>query len=230
MKQNIHIMARGDVVSADMSNRIFIKNKRLKESSKKWLRRHLTDPYVARAKEEGYRSRAAYKLLEINEKFNILGKNNLVIDLGAAPGGWSQVASIMCGKVIAVDLLDMDPIDNVTFIRGNFLDGSTIIHLQDKLEGKAPTIILSDMAPSTCGIRKVDHIRIMNLIEEVFEFAKTFLAEDGTMVAKVFQGGTEPPLLRELQKHFSKIHHFKPRSSRKESSEMYLVAVGFQRK
>jgi 23S rRNA (uridine2552-2'-O)-methyltransferase len=213
-----------------MTGRIFVKNKRLKESSKRWLVRHLNDPYVALAKKDGYRSRAAYKLIEIDKRFNILKKDSLVVDLGAAPGGWAQVASKICSKnaVIAVDLLDIEPINNVSFIKGDFLDSSTTNSIRNELNGRKPDVIMSDMAPSTCGIKKVDSIRIMNLVSEVFEFSKEFLGESGSMIVKIFQGGAEQSLLKELRKSFGKVNHFKPASSRKESIEMYLVATKFR--
>ena len=204
--------------------------KKLKKSSRDWLIRQMKDPFVAKAKKDGYRSRAAYKLLEIQNKYKIIQKNHEIIDLGSAPGGWSQVASGICLRVLAVDLLDMDDIPNVDFIKGDFLDKETSEKLKNSLKNKKANVIISDMAPSTCGIKKIDHIRIMGLIEEVFEFCKEFLDEGGSMVVKVFQGGTENSLLSELKKYFKKISHFKPDSSRKESSEMYLVAIGFSRK
>ncbi len=210
-----------------MREKFVIKNKKMKESSRKWLMRQANDPYVHLAKKQGYRSRASFKLVDINKKFKILHQNDVVIDLGSAPGGWSQIASKICKKVIAVDLLEMDLIPNVDFFVGDFLEETTIERLKQHLAGVKPNVILSDMAPSTCGIQKIDHIRIMSLIEEVFEFSKMFLASHGTMVVKVFQGGTETSLLTELKKRFKKVSHFKPDSSRKESAEMYLVATGF---
>lgn len=213
-----------------MAEKIVIKNKKMKESSKKWLIRQLKDPFVALAKKQGYRSRASFKLIEINKKYKILNKDHIVVDLGAAPGGWSQVASKICKRVIAVDLLDMEPISNVDFFMGDFLEENTINTLKQQLNDQKANVILSDMAPKTCGIKKIDHIRIMNLIEEVFEFSKMFLADGGTMVVKVFQGGTETSLLLELKKFFNKVTHFKPESSRKESVEMYLIAIGFRQK
>ncbi len=213
-----------------MVEKIVIKNKKMKESSKKWLMRQLKDPFVALAKKHGYRSRASFKLIEINKKYKILKKDHIVIDLGAAPGGWSQVASKICKSVIAVDLLDMPPISNVDFFVGDFLDEKTINTLQQKLDNQKVDVILSDMSPKACGIKKIDHIRIMNLVEEVFEFSKMFLKDGGVMVVKVFQGGTEKSLLLELKKFFDKVAHFKPQSSRKESVEMYLIALGFRQK
>jgi 23S rRNA (uridine2552-2'-O)-methyltransferase len=202
-----------------------LKSKHLKKSSRNWIKRQINDPYVIMAKKEGYRSRSAFKLLEIQEKFNLIRKDSYVIDLGSSPGGWSQVASKICTKVKAVDLLDMEPIQNVDFIRGDFLAPEVRKLVADELAD----VVLSDMAPSTCGVQKIDHIRIMGLLEEVFELCKDVLKDGGNLVAKVFQGGTENALLMELRKNFKKVQHFKPKSSRKESSEIYLVALGFAR-
>lgn len=211
-----------------MPEKIVIKNKQMKESSRKWLIRQMKDPYVSMAKKQGYRSRASFKLIEINKKYKILHNNDIVIDLGAAPGGWSQVASKICRYVIAVDLLKMEPIPNVNSFVGDFLNASTLMNLKQHLNGRKANVILSDMAPKTCGIKKIDHIRIMSLIEGVFEFSKLFLQKEGSMAVKVFQGGTESKLLSVLKKHFTKVSHFKPAASRKESVEMYLVAQGFK--
>jgi 23S rRNA (uridine2552-2'-O)-methyltransferase len=205
----------------------FIQNKKLKGSSRKWVTRQLKDPYVALAKKHGYRSRAAFKLLEINEKFKIFKKSDVVIDLGAAPGGWSQVLSKLCRKVVAVDLLPMDPLPNVEFFVGDFSDEDTTQKIESLLCEEKADVILSDMAPQTCGIKKVDHIRIMSLVEEVFEFSKMFLKEGGTLVVKVFQGGAEKDLLCNLKKNFEMVRHYKPSASRKESVEMYIVASNF---
>ena len=152
-----------------------------------------------------------------------------MIDLGAAPGGWSQIISEITDKIIAVDLLCIDPIKNVEFICGDFLEKSTIDKIDQLLNGRLADVIMSDMAPSTCGIQKVDHIMIMNIIEVVFDFCKIYLANNGALVTKVFQGGAETKFLNELKRVFKKVSHFKPKSSRKESSEMYLVCCGFLR-
>jgi 23S rRNA (uridine2552-2'-O)-methyltransferase len=204
-----------------------IKNKKLKEFSRKWVARQLRDPYVALAKKHGYRSRAAFKLLEINEKFKVFKMGDVVIDLGAAPGGWSQILSKFCGRVIAVDLLDMDPLPNVEFLSGDFSDENTIQKIKSLLGREKTNAILSDMAPKTCGIKKVDHIRIMSLAEEVFEFSKMFLEKGGALVIKMFHGGTEKNLLNDLKTCFKNVYHFKPNSSRKESVEVYIVASNF---
>lgn len=203
-------------------------NKNLKESSRRWLQRQWRDPFVTKAKQLGYRSRAAFKILEIQEKYKLFKSNHLVIDLGAAPGGWSHVMSKYVRKIIAIDLLDMDTIPNVSFIKGDFLTEDTIWEIDKFTKGSKIDIVMSDMAPSSCGLPKVDHLRIMNLVEHVFDFAINNLRNDGHMIAKVFQGGTEPLLLSELKKHFTKVAHFKPKSSRKESAETYLIALGFK--
>jgi len=200
-----------------------------KASSASWLQRHFNDPYVIQSKRDGYRSRAAYKLLEIDEKFKLLKKNAVVLDLGAAPGSWAQVAlnkDVM--KVIGVDLLPIDPMYKAEFIIGDFSDDTTVDQIKTLLgEGKI-TLILSDMAPNTSGHKTVDHIKIVALCEAVFEFAKENLAEGGALVMKLFQGGADGELLQGIKMHFSSIKHFKPESSRKASAETYLVALGFK--
>jgi 23S rRNA (uridine2552-2'-O)-methyltransferase len=204
--------------------------KKRSASSKNWLTRQINDPYVLLAKEQGYKSRAAFKILEINEKYKIFHKNQMVVDLGASPGGWSQVVSKIVsplGKVLALDLLEMDYINGVTFLQGDFNDDEVLEKLAQTLDGKAD-VILSDMAPSTCGISKVDHLRIVAILEQVFLFCDDCLKEGGTLVAKIFQGGAQSDLLAKIQKRFKKVCHFKPKSSRKESSEMYLVAMGYR--
>ncbi|MDR3030893.1 MAG: RlmE family RNA methyltransferase [Holosporales bacterium] len=206
-----------------------IKNKKLKKSSRQWILRQMKDPYIIRAKKEGYRSRSAFKLLEIQEKFKIIRKDSIVIDLGSAPGGWSQIVSQVCKKVISIDLLEMESLPNVEFIQGDFLDLRSVEKINRILNGNLADVVLSDMAPNACGVKSIDHIRIMNLIEQVFEFCKENLKTEGVLVAKVFQGGTEDSLLRELKKRFEKTIHFKPKASRKESVETYLIALGFLR-
>ncbi len=204
--------------------KIKVKNKKLSLSSKKWLERQLNDPFVHKAKVEGYRSRAAYKLQEIQEKYHLIQKGMIVIDLGAAPGGWCQILSGILkgtGHIYAVDLLGMDPVPDVTFVQGDFND------IKEKIKDKVD-VILSDMAPSACGVKSVDHLRLMGMLEEVFDFAKIFLKPGGALVAKVLRGGTEGKLLAELKKAFRKVTHFKPDSSRSESAEIYVLAQGFR--
>ncbi len=198
-----------------------------------WLQRQLNDPYVARAKAEGYRSRAAYKLIELNERYKLLGKGMRVVDLGAAPGGWSQVAVPIVGStadkplVVAIDYLEMDPIEGVILFRKDFTDDDAPQLLIDALGGQAD-LVLSDMAAPTTGHRGTDHLRIMHLVEIAADFAIQVLAPGGAFVAKVFQGGTEHELLALLKRHFTSTLHAKPPASRAGSAETYLVARGFK--
>lgn len=201
-----------------------------KKSSTRWLQRQLNDPYVAMAKKANYRSRAAFKLIDLDEKFKFLRKGAKIIDLGAAPGGWTQVALERNGdngKIIAVDLLDMPTIEGCIFIQGDFLDKTTADKILEIMPEKAD-IVMSDMAQNTTGNKATDHLRIMALVEEAYQFALENLAENGTFIAKVFQGGTEKTLLNEIKKHFKVVKHAKPESSRADSKESYLVATGFK--
>ena len=213
---------------------LLLKNKSDRtESSKKWLLRKLNDPFVQKAKDLGYRSRAAFKLLEIETKFKLLKPGAIVIDLGAAPGGWSQVAVEKVkahGKVLAIDLQAIDPIPQVDIMQLDFMTEDAPQIISDRLGGSLADVILSDMAAPSCGMSDVDHIRIMALLEAVCEFSFMALKPGGSIVAKVLRGGAEAQLLAQLKKAFRKVSHFKPNSSRKESAEMYLVAVGFRGK
>ena len=205
-----------------------------KIGSTRWLERQLNDPYVARAKAEGYRSRAAYKFMEINERHKLLRKGMRVVDLGAAPGGWSQVAAPIVGStaehplIAAIDFLDMDPIDGVVFLKKDFNDEDAPDALIAALGGHRVDLVMSDMAAPTTGHRATDHIRIMALVELAADFAIKVLAPGGAFVAKVFQGGTEHELLALLKQHFAATLHAKPPASRSESAETYLVAKGFK--
>jgi 23S rRNA (uridine2552-2'-O)-methyltransferase len=201
-----------------------------KKSSTRWLQRQLNDPYVAMAKVDGYRSRAAYKLIDLNEKFEFLKPGKNVIDLGAAPGGWTQVAveKVKGGKVIGIDLQEVEPIAGATLIQHDFMADDAPQILADTLDGKKADIILSDMAAASCGHAATDHIRIIALCEVAFEFAKENLANDGVFAAKILRGGTEQELLNEMKKCFKTVKHFKPDSSRKDSAEMYVIAIGFR--
>ena len=190
------------------------------ESQQRWLRRQHNDPYVKKAREEGYRSRAAYKLKEIQEKYKIIRKGVHILDLGAAPGSWSQVALEYGAKVTGIDLLLVDPLEGVTFIQGDFLEIEK--HVTEKVDG-----ILSDLSPSTCGIPKVDHLKLIGMLEDIIALCPKLLNQKGFLVCKVFKGGLESELLRLLKQSFSRITHMKPKSSRKESAEEYLVAQGF---
>jgi 23S rRNA (uridine2552-2'-O)-methyltransferase len=204
--------------------------KRRTSSSRAWLERQISDPYVARAKREGVRSRAAYKLAEIDEKYRVLKLGARVIDLGAAPGGWSEVAARRVGsggRVIALDLLDMKPIAGVEFLQLDILDEAAPQRLKDMLGGKAD-VVLSDMAANATGHRQIDHLRIMALAEAAAAFACEVLAEGGAFLCKVLQGGTEAALLAELKRDFSSVKHVKPPASRSDSAELYLLARGFR--
>ncbi len=206
------------------------KAKNRSTSSSQWLRRHINDEYVIRAKSEGYRSRAAYKLQEIDDKFKLIKKNSKVIDLGAAPGGWCQILSQKINKdveIIAIDLIEMDQVENVHLIQGDFCHEDTLKILHDNISGKID-LILSDMAPNTTGHKPTDHLKIMDLCERVIDFAKMVLREGGSIVVKIFQGGAQGDLLRRIKDNFRQVKHYKPASSRKNSSEMYLVAMGYK--
>ena len=203
-----------------------------KLSSKLWLERQLNDPYVARAKREGMRSRAAFKLMEIDDKAHFLKKGARVVDLGAAPGGWAQVAAKRVnapaqGRVIGIDLLAIEPLPGVEFTQLDFLDPSAPDKLKEMLGGLAD-VVLSDMAANATGHRRTDHIKIVALVEAAAEFAREVLAPGGTFLAKVIQGGTEGLLLTALKKDFAVVKHVKPLASRADSAELYLLATGFR--
>ncbi len=208
--------------------------KRRKTSSTRWLERQLNDPYVVQAKADGYRSRAAYKLLEINDKFDFLKPGRIVVDLGAAPGSWSQVAVAHGCKVIGIDLQEIEPISGAEFIKGDFLEEEPYLQLKNVINSynrdKTGTdIVLSDMAASSCGHQQTDHIRIMALLEAAVELALEVLNPDGCFVGKVLQGGAEKSLMDRLNRNFTKVKHIKPAASRKDSSEIYVIAVGFRK-
>ncbi|HEU5047371.1 MAG TPA: RlmE family RNA methyltransferase [Rickettsiales bacterium] len=197
-------------------------------SSSRWLQRQLNDPYVAQAKKDGYRSRAAYKLTELDEKFQFLKAGKQVVDLGAAPGGWSQVAVAKCGEgnVVGIDLLEISPVPGATLLQMDFMDDAAPQALKD-LMGEAD-IVLSDMAPNASGQPSLDHLRIVLLVEAAFEFAMEVLKPGGVFVAKVWQGGTENKLLERMKKHFVSVKHAKPKASRQDSAETFVVATGFR--
>ena len=193
-----------------------------------WLKRQLNDPYVAAAKAQGWRSRAAFKLIELDERFKLLDLGLRIVDLGAAPGGWTQVAVHRgAAKVIGLDLLHVDPVPGATMLQGDFNDPAMPAILMEHLGGKAD-LVMSDMAPNTTGHAATDHIRIVALAELAIDFALKVLAPKGAFIAKVFQGGAEKQLLDPLKKHFTTVRHVKPPASRKESSELYVVAQGFR--
>jgi 23S rRNA (uridine2552-2'-O)-methyltransferase len=202
-------------------------------ASARWLERQLNDPYVAQARREGYRSRAAYKLIEIDDKYRMLKRGERIIDLGAAPGGWSQVAAARVGshegrgRVIAIDLLEMDPIEGVEFRQMDFHDPAAPTQLREWLGGLADGV-LSDMAANATGHRKTDQLRIIGLVELAADFASEVLAPGGFFLAKVLQGGAESELLARLKREFSTVRHVKPKASRADSAELYLLATGFK--
>jgi 23S rRNA (uridine2552-2'-O)-methyltransferase len=204
-----------------------------KLSSKLWLERQLNDPYVAQARREGYRSRAAYKLIEIDDKYHFLKSGLTVVDLGAAPGGWSQIAARRVGtangkgKVIAIDLLEMPDIPGVSFAQLDFLGDDAPAKLLEMIGGRAD-VVLSDMAPNTTGHRKTDQLRILGLVEGAAAFAAEVLNPGGTFVAKVFQSGADAELVTQLKRDYATVKHVKPASSRKDSSERYVLAMGFR--
>lgn len=210
-----------------------VKNTKVKESSRRWLERHLNDPYVKRSKIDGYRSRAAYKFIEINERYKLVGKGDRIVDLGAAPGGWSQVVSVITGStderplVVAIDYLDVDPIPGVVILKKDFLDDDAPAALMEALHG-APDLVISDMAAPTVGHRQTDHIRTMHLVEVAADFAMAVLKPGGHFLAKAFQGGTERDLLALLKRSFTSVHHVKPPASRQESVESFILAKGFK--
>jgi 23S rRNA (uridine2552-2'-O)-methyltransferase len=202
--------------------------KKRSPASAEWLRRQLNDPYVAAAKQQGWRSRAAFKLLELDDRFHVIHRDARVLDLGAAPGGWTQVALRRgAASVVGIDLLPMDPIPGASLIVGDFNDPAMPERLAASLSGKAD-LVLSDMAPNTIGHAATDHVRIMALAELAASFAREMLAPDGGFVAKVFQGGSERAMLDALKRDFTTVRHAKPPASRKESSELYVVAMGFR--
>jgi 23S rRNA (uridine2552-2'-O)-methyltransferase len=203
-------------------------------SSQRWLERQLNDPYVAAAKREGYRSRAAYKLIEMDDKFRFLKAGHRVADLGAAPGGWSQVAADRVksaggrGQVVAIDIEEMEALAGVEIIRLDFMDEQAPARLRAQLRDGGADVVLSDLAAPASGHARTDHLRIMALAEAAAEFACEVLALDGTFLAKVFQGGTERELLGRLKREFATVRHVKPPASRAESAELYVLAAGFR--
>ena len=204
-------------------------------SSARWLSRQLNDPYVKKAKMLNYRSRAAFKIIEIDEKFKIFKKNQLIIDLGAAPGGWSQIAALKNpDNILALDLLEIEEIEGVKFIQQDFTDPNIIKIIDDILEKdfhnrKKCDIIMSDMAHNTCGDVATDHLRIIALLEDCLDFAVKFLKPGCIFIGKTFQGGSDQELLKRFKDNFKIVKHFKPKSSRKESKENYIVALDFKK-
>lgn len=203
-----------------------------KASSRQWLQRQLNDPYVAEARKLGYRSRAAFKLLQLDDKYRFLKPHSRIVDLGAAPGGWTQVAMERIGggkgKVIGIDLLPVDPIPGADILHLDFMSENAPEQLKALLKGQAD-VVLSDMAASSTGHAQTDHLKIMALAEAAYEFASEILAQGGTFIAKVLQGGATGALLHRLKADFAEVRHVKPPASRKDSAEIYVVALGFRK-
>ncbi len=197
-------------------------------SQQAWLERQINDPFAAEARALGYRSRAAFKLSEIDERFRLIRKGSLVVDLGCAPGGWVQIAQQRgAGKIVGIDLLEVDPLPPAELIQMDFTDPAAPGKLIALLGGK-PDVVLSDMAPNTVGHRETDHLRIVALIEMAAEFAVEVLKPGGSFVAKAFQGGETGDIIARLKQHFAKVQNVKPKASRQDSSEVFLVATGFK--
>jgi 23S rRNA (uridine2552-2'-O)-methyltransferase len=223
-------------MAKDTTGRLHVQVKtggKRKLSSKLWLERQLNDPYVAKARREGYRSRAAFKLIEIDDKYRLLKSGMTVVDLGAAPGGWSQIAAKRVGspekgKVIAIDLLEMGEIPGVTFAQMDFLDADAPERLIAMMEGGRADVVMSDMAANTTGHRKTDQLRIIGLVEAAASFASEVLNPGGIFLAKVFQSGADAELVAQLKRDFASVRHVKPASSRQDSSERYVLAMGFR--
>lgn len=203
-------------------------------SSARWLERQLNDPYVHQARAAGYRARSAFKLIEMDDKLRCLKPGGIVVDLGSAPGSWTQIAVQRVqadkgkGRVIATDILNMDPVPSSEFLMGDFTEQATFDQLLEMLDGKKVDVVLSDMAANTTGQKSIDHLRTIYLVELAWDFARQVLGRNGTFIAKTFQGGTEKTLLEQLKKGFSSVKHVKPKSSRQESPELYVVCTGFR--
>jgi 23S rRNA (uridine2552-2'-O)-methyltransferase len=227
-------MMKKDLLKGKRAVTVQLKNARkLSTGSQRWLRRQLNDPYVQQAHQQGFRSRAAFKLIELDDKFHFLKKGSYVVDLGAAPGGWTQVAVQRTNpqtkeeNVVGIDLVHIDPLPGAFLLQGDFLDPEVQSSFKSLLKGPVE-VVLSDMAASTIGHPQTDHLRTIALAEAAFYFARQVLACGGTFIAKVFQGGADRELLLALKSHFRTVKHVKPLASRKESSEMYVLAFGFK--
>jgi len=205
-----------------------------KIASTRWLQRQLNDPYVDEAKRQGYRSRAAFKLAEIDDKYHLLKPGLTVVDLGAAPGGWSQIAAQRVGltagkgKVVALDLVAMEPVQGVIQLTVDMTDGDSPERIREALDGKPADVVLSDMHAPAMGHKSTDHLRIMSLVEAALDLAEEILAPGGAFLCKVLQGGADKELVARLNRSFAKVRHVKPKASRADSAEMYVLATGFR--
>ena len=207
--------------------RIKVEKKQKNKDSNRWLERHLNDEYVIKSKIDGYRSRSSYKLIQINKKFNFFKKSNNILDLGCSPGGWLQVSQKLApknSKILGVDKINLEFIPDVKFIKNDIFDDDVFEQIDTFFEGKKIDLILSDMSPNSSGNKKVDHLRIISLIEKVLDISEYFLSENGFLIAKIFQGGAQGDLIKKMKKTLSSIKYFKPKASRSESPETYLVA------
>lgn len=201
-----------------------------KPSSTRWLQRQLNDPYVQEAQDRGYRSRAAFKLIELDEKFHLLKKGSRIVDLGAAPGGWTQVAAATVGRgarIVAVDLQEVEAVAGAVVIQGDIYDADIVGRIAAALGGPAD-LVMSDMAAPATGHARTDHLRVIGLVEAAYDVARLLLAPGGAFVAKVLAGGAERAMLETLKRDFARVHHAKPAASRADSREMYLVATGYR--
>ena len=207
--------------------RIKVEKKQKNKDSNRWLERHLNDEYVIKSKIDGYRSRSSYKLIQINKKFNFFKKSNNILDLGCSPGGWLQVSQKLApknSKILGVDKINLEFIPDVKFIKNDIFDDDVFEQIDTFFEGKKIDLILSDMSPNSSGNKKVDHLRIISLIEKVLDISEYFLSKNGFLIAKIFQGGAQGDLIKKMKKSLSSIKYFKPKASRSESPETYLVA------
>ena len=207
--------------------RIKVEKKQKNKDSNRWLERHLNDEYVIKSKIDGYRSRSSYKLIQINKKFNFFKKSNNILDLGCSPGGWLQVSQKLApknSKILGVDKINLEFIPDVKFIKNDIFDDDVFEQIDTFFEGKKIDLILSDMSPNSSGNKKVDHLRIISLIEKVLDISEHFLSKNGFLIAKIFQGGAQGDLIKKMKKSLSSIKYFKPKASRSESPETYLVA------
>jgi 23S rRNA (uridine2552-2'-O)-methyltransferase len=207
--------------------RIKVEKKQKNKDSNRWLERHLNDEYVIKSKIDGYRSRSSYKLIQINKKFNFFKKSNNILDLGCSPGGWLQVSQKLApknSKILGVDKINLEFIPDIKFIKNDIFDDDVFEQIDTFFEGKKIDLILSDMSPNSSGNKKVDHLRIISLIEKVLDLSEYFLSKNGFLIAKIFQGGAQGDLIKKMKKTLSSIKYFKPKASRSESPETYLVA------
>jgi len=207
--------------------RIKVEKKQKNKDSNRWLERHLNDEYVIKSKIDGYRSRSSYKLIQINKKFNFFKKSNNILDLGCSPGGWLQVSQKLApknSKILGVDKINLEFIPDVKFIKNDIFDDDVFEQIDTFFEGKKIDLILSDMSPNSSGNKKVDHLRIISLIEKVLDISEFFLSKNVFLIAKIFQGGAQGDLIKKMKKTLSSIKYFKPKASRSESPETYLVA------